>query len=344
MKVTILTEGSRHIGYGHITRCTSLYQSFEEIGMSCEFIVYGDDTVRSLLTGKNYIFSNWLRNKQLLTEVLSCTDIVLIDSYLADYQLYETAALMVQTAVYFDDDIRLEYPEGFVLNGAVFAEQMLYPKMKDTAYLLGAKYTPLRKEFWNGSEKRISDKVKTVMITLGGADTHNLTPRVLNILADIYPGINKKVIIARSFGNIAEIRHFKNNYTQLIYYPDAAEMKQVMLESDVAITSCGQTLYELARIGVPAIGIGTAGNQLQNIKGWRKCGFLEYAGWYNEDDIERRINNCLNRLSDKKVRIHKAETGKKMIDGRGHIRIINAINESIVKKAAPSLESTVSSC
>jgi len=30
MKVFIITEGSKNTGFGHITRCLSLYQAFEE--------------------------------------------------------------------------------------------------------------------------------------------------------------------------------------------------------------------------------------------------------------------------------------------------------------------------
>ena len=30
MKVFIITEGGKDIGFGHITRCFSLYQAFEE--------------------------------------------------------------------------------------------------------------------------------------------------------------------------------------------------------------------------------------------------------------------------------------------------------------------------
>ena len=31
-KVIILTEGGKKVGFGHITRCISLYQAFEEKG------------------------------------------------------------------------------------------------------------------------------------------------------------------------------------------------------------------------------------------------------------------------------------------------------------------------
>ena len=49
MKVVIVTEGGKDIGFGHITRCISLYQAFEERGIIPEFIVSGDTTVASLL-------------------------------------------------------------------------------------------------------------------------------------------------------------------------------------------------------------------------------------------------------------------------------------------------------
>lgn len=83
MKVTILTEGGRDIGYGHITRCTSIYEAFEEIGKQSQLVVNGDETIEDLLKGKNYKVFNWLDDQQLLFEILDNANIVFIDSYLA---------------------------------------------------------------------------------------------------------------------------------------------------------------------------------------------------------------------------------------------------------------------
>ncbi len=58
-----------------------------------------------------------------------------------------------------------------------------------------------------------------------------------------------------------------------------------MLVSDIAISSGGQTLCELARIGTPTIGICCAQNQQQNLECWRDTSFAEYAGWYNDRNI-----------------------------------------------------------
>lgn len=328
MKVFILTEGGKDIGLGHITRCTSIYQAFEEVDIQPQLIVNSNETVQDLLKDKNCKVFDWLNDSKSLFATVENADIVFIDSYMADYDLYEKISNIVKKAVYFDDEIRINYPKGFVLNGAIGAEQMPYPKKKGITYLLGYQYAPLRREFWDVPAKSIRDNIETAMITFGGADMHNLTPKVLKLLIDAYPKLLKKVIVAKCFKNIAEIERLKDNNTELIYYPDTAEMKKVMLESDIAISACGQTLYELARVGIPTIGICVAANQLQNIEGWQKLGLLEYIGWYSDENLEQRLKSSLRYLANKRIRMHISEIRKEVIDGQGHKRIINAINST----------------
>jgi UDP-2,4-diacetamido-2,4,6-trideoxy-beta-L-altropyranose hydrolase len=112
----------------------------------------------------------------------------------------------------------------------------------------------------------------------------------------------------------------------LEYYPDAAGMKNVMLESDIAISAGGQTLYELARIGVPTIGICVAHNQLQNVEGWGKTGFLKYIGWYNDENLEKKLKSSLKSLADESLRTDMSKNAREIMDGQGYKRIINAIN------------------
>lgn len=326
MKIFILTEGGKNIGLGHITRCTSIYQAFEEVGIQSQLIVNGDETVLDLLRDKNCKVFDWLNDQKMLFATVKDADIVFIDSYLADYDLYEKISNLVKTAVYFDDDIRIKYPKGFVLNGAVFAEQMPYPKRTDVTYLLGAQYTSLRKEFWDVPAKSIRDNIETVMITFGGMDTYNITSQVLRLLVDTHPELLKKVIVAKGFANTTEIEELKDNNTELIYYPGPAEMKEVMLESDIAISAGGQTIYELARIGVPTIGVCVAQNQLQSVEGWEKSGFLKYVGWYNDENLEQRLVSSLRYLTSKRVRMHRSKIAREIIDGQGCKRIISAIN------------------
>ena len=104
-------------------------------------------------------------------------------------------------------------------------------------------------------------------------------------------------------------------------------MKEVMINSDIAISACGQTLYELARIGLPAIGICIAENQSQNIKGWEDVGFLEYIGWYNDKDLENNLKKAISKLKSKEERKTRSAIGKKCVDGQGARRVVSRILE-----------------
>ena len=332
MKVCILTEGGKNIGFGHITRCISVYQAFEEAGIHPELIINGDETVLGFLKDKNCKIFDWLNNRESLFALVRDADIVFIDSYLADYDLYEKISIIAKTGVYFDDNIRIKYPTGFVLNGAVFAERMPYPERSDVRYLLGTRYTPLKKEFWDVPEKPIRPILETAMITFGGADIRNLTPKVLKLLQNAYPRLFKKVIVGSSFQNIADIEKLRDSNTDLIYYPDATEMKKIMLESDVVISAGGQTLYELAKVGVPTIAVSVAENQSANIMGCQKAGFTEYAGDGANGELPDKISRKIELLKDNNTRECRSKLGRKIIDGAGSSRIVKDVLSDFHKK------------
>jgi len=325
VKVTILTEGGRDTGYGHITRCTSVYQAFEERGIKSQLIVNGDETIEDLLKGKNYKVFNWLDDQQLLFEILDNVNIVFIDSYLAEHDIYERISEQVETAVYFDDDLRIDYPKGFVLNGAIFAEELPYPKKEDVTNLLGTMYTPIRREFWDTPPKLIRREVEMLMVTFGGSDMCNVTPKVQKVLNKTYLYLQKKLIVTRFFANMSEVKKLQDKNTELIYEPDAIELKEIMQECDIAISAGGQTLYELARVGVPTIGICIAQNQLQNLKGWSKSGFLEYIGWYNDKDIQSKLIAALEKTKSYNKRISCSKKTRELINGKGSRRICDTL-------------------
>ncbi|GAI85351.1 unnamed protein product, partial [marine sediment metagenome] len=97
------------------------------------------------------------------------------------------------------------------------------------------------------------------------SDLRNLTPKILKLIIDEFPETFKKVIIGGSFKNITEIENVADKSSELIYFPLTPRMKKEILASDIAITTGGQTVYELAALGVPTITIApidTADNDI----------------------------------------------------------------------------------
>ena len=327
MNALILTEGGLNIGFGHIMRCLSLCQAFEANGILPELVINGDASIDDVLKNRRHKRFNWLEQKERVLSSIKDSDIAIIDSYLADAGFYREISDSVRVAVYIDDNKRVDYPKGVIVNGSISAEMLHYPGRESITYLLGPQFIPLRKEFWNVPGKKIREKIESIMITFGGDDAGNITPSVLKLLTMQYPRVAKNVIIGRGYRNAEEIKMAADGRTELIYFPGAEGMKTVMLESDIAISAGGQTLYELARVGVPAISVIVADNQINNVQGWEKNGFVVNAGWYNAPDLPEKINDGFKLLEELSARERMSKAGRLLVDGNGAERVVEALVE-----------------
>ncbi len=332
MKVSIVTEGLYNTGYGHITRCLSIYQAFEERNIFPTLFINGDEGCKSFLPGIKYEIFDWLNNQDELIAKLKGSELVFVDSYLAPLDLYKRISALSTFPVYIDDNMRLDYPEGGILNGSINAEQMGYPNKAGTTYFLGPKYIPLRKEFWTGKEKQIKSEIQSVLLTFGGQDVENLTPRMLRLLVRNQPDLKKKVVIGGAFKNIDLIVEAKDDLTEIYHSPSGSEMLKIMYHSDIAISAAGQTIYELARVGVPTIAIAVAENQINNLNGWIKEEFLT-AGFSGETvNLENRLLVVFNNYNKREVRLKLSAIGRKKVDGLGARRIVQSVLEQLINR------------
>lgn len=329
----ILTEGGSGIGMGHITRCLSFYAGLLEAGESAELVINCDAaTAKNLekyrtehINLRIYDWNNSGRAEKLVADA----GIVIVDSYQAPRAVYETICASVKRAVFLDDYNRLDYPGGFVVNGALCAADIGYPAAGKTKYLLGPAYQPLRNEFWDLPATDVKNDIENILITFGGDDLRNLTPGVLKRVCADFPDLKKLVIIGGSSKNAAETEKNADNNT--VFYRDigAAKMLEIMLNSDIAITAAGQTTYELARTGVPAIVVRTAENQRYNITGLMNAGVIEFSGDFSAIDIAGNISEKLKTLAaGAEARRQMSENGKRLIDGQGVRRILNEVLKS----------------
>jgi UDP-2,4-diacetamido-2,4,6-trideoxy-beta-L-altropyranose hydrolase len=306
MKVLILTEAGKSIGFGHLTRCIGLYQGFKEKGVDVEIVVNADSSVDFLLKGIKYKKFDWLRKMEDIFKSLRKVDIVIIDSYLADLDFYKKVSEIVKIPVYIDDYKRLDYPKGIVINPSIYGDRLNYPKKEGVMYLLGKQYIILRKEFWNVPKKKINKHIKNVLITFGGTNQQDLAKTIAKYLEDKF-----------SF-NISIVEPNKN-FT-------AKDMLKLMLKADLCISGGGQTTYELARVGVPTIGICFAENQLNNLKFGEKEGYLKFIGWYDDKNLLIKIVNGVKSLNFYKL-VHMSRSGRKSVDGKGVLRILKYIKQ-----------------
>lgn len=328
MKVKILTEGSRIQGLGHIIRCIALAESFIDIGIKPYMYINSKDDLNDILNGFCYETVNWLKDQELIFKKITNSDIVIVDSYLADLDFYKKLSSLVKLPVYIDDNKRVDYPKGVIVNFNIYSEGLNREK-EDKNYILGTEYVPLRKIFIQSLKEGLtkSDQVEQILLTFGGSDVRNLSPQVLRIMKNNkYSKIRKMVILGNMASNLETLNNFIDYNTEIFCNPTSGIIAKTMISSDMAISSAGMTLYELAYCQIPTIAIAVADNQTDGLKEFVKKGFInKFLNW-NEPGLFYRLENLIDFYINNFFKVKQnAKVGRDIVDGYGSQRIISEI-------------------
>ncbi|MBS4025586.1 MAG: UDP-2,4-diacetamido-2,4,6-trideoxy-beta-L-altropyranose hydrolase [Clostridia bacterium] len=327
MKVLIFTEGGNQLGLGHISRCSSLYDELASRGIEVEFIINGLPHEIDINNYKNVKIFNWL-SADFLYQHIKKTDYCIVDSYLAGEDFYQVISAKARKCLFIDDFARIKYPKGIIANPSLSTENVKYPIRDENCYLLGSQYIIIRNPFINVKRATVNTKVKEVLITLGGSDLRNITPAILNQLCSSYPELIFHVVIGKANNNLRGINKNKLQNIYVYHNVNAAEMRNIMLKSDLAITAAGQTIYELLATQTPFIPIKVAENQSNNIAGLKELSLVETVLEHDDVLLTVKVEREFEKLMDVAIRNQLVCKYKKIVDGLGTNRIINFLCRS----------------
>ena len=259
-------------------------------------------------------------------------DSIVVDSYEVDSDYLLGLRKAGTLVISIDDLAKISFPSHIVINGSIYAPELSYHSLTgDTRFLLGTKYMLLREEFWDIPKRIIRKEVDNILVTLGGADSHNLTPLILGLLNDVYADFSITIIIGPLYENQKEIEEKAkqlNKQVDIIYSPTS--MKNIMFESDLVISSGGQTLYELAATGTPTVALQTADNQEGNVRYMSKDGIIKGVRFINNPNWQRQllgeITHLLNSYEERK---RMCDVGQKLVDGKGTLRVVETLQKGL---------------
>lgn len=332
MKIAIRADGGTKIGMGHIQRCLALAHRLKRKNAEVIFIFQKNEIVKEEIEKKGFKGVK-IREEIGSEDDLSLTskiikekntDILITDSYAFTQDYLVEIKERVPSLVSIDDLCKFPFPSDIVINQNIGAEELDYRSLNGkTKFLLGPKYALLREEFADLGERKIKKGVQSILITLGGVDNFNLTPKILKVLDKIREDFNITVIVGPFFKNLSEIEKVikrMKKEVNLIYNPSS--VSKLMLSSDLAISGGGITSYELAATGTPALSFCLANNQLKSIKGVEKEGMIINLGWGNRFNEEGLYAKASNLIKNFELRKRMSEKGQKLVDGNGTSRCI----------------------
>ena len=313
-RIILRVDGEEELGMGHIYRCLSI---------ACH------------LTGHEILFVS--RRKYLLgIEKIkeSFFPIKLIDENMEIYSVIEEfrADIVVNDIL----DTEKEYMNGLrkrvsrIVNfedrgeGADYADcviNALYPeKGKDNIYN-GFKYFFIRDEFLTAVPKKFSREVKNIVILFGGSDPSDLTRKTYGIfqkIADDYPGLEFHIITGFGYKYKNEILSDRKHH--IFVHNDVKRVSKYLAEADLAVTSQGRTIYELACMGIPSVVLAQNSRELEHIFASISNGFINLGvGKDQDDETIRSTIEWLIRTPNVRKEMHDLLLEKDFRQGRERV-------------------------
>lgn len=330
-KVAFRVDGGIKIGLGHIMRSLALAKTFTE-NTRISFITQENNIVRSLLDNcrfKKIYIDDKLEYEEEIKLVKKMIlennfDIVITDSYDLDQNYLIQIKKIVDKLVTIHDFAPFSFPSDIVINGNIYASDLDYQSLNDnTKFLLGTDYTLMREEFQNLPKRKINQDVNNILVTVGGSDKLNLTPKILRGINQLdKKKLKVDVVVGSGFDNVYGIInevHKSNFEINLIF--NLNKMSELMLKSDLAISAGGTTLYELATTGTPTITLIQADNQVLVAEAMEEKGAIINLGFGDQISIKKIITKVQNLINDYDRRVSMSQAGQKIVDGKGVIRV-----------------------
>jgi UDP-2,4-diacetamido-2,4,6-trideoxy-beta-L-altropyranose hydrolase len=230
-----------------------------------------------------------------------------------------------------DDNAHLaRYDSDILLNHGLHAPALEYRDSGDAWLLLGTRYGLLRPEFepWRGRERIIPKQAKNILVTLGGADTNNVTTRVLNalsLLGDL--ALETRVLAGPLNSRLAELGRITATMPNVELCIDVTDPAPLMAWADIAVAAAGTTAWELAFMQAPAILLVLAANQVPVAGGLDAFGAAQSLG--SSDGLTSgAIAAALRHLiHDAPQRRRMADRAKILVDGMGPARLLAAMRQ-----------------
>jgi spore coat polysaccharide biosynthesis predicted glycosyltransferase SpsG len=196
--------------------------------------------------------------------------------------------------------------------------------------LSGTDYLVMRDEFKHQSPD-ISPRAEKVLITFGGSDPLDLTLRIVGALGPRKLPFSYKLVIGPDFGSRDELERLPDEWmSKFEVLSDVSNMGRLMAWADVAISSGGRTVYELAATGTPSIVIAQNNGEVERMGLLREQEAIEFLGYGRDVSLDTVPDRLTELANDRQRRSLMSERAQELVDGRGVQRIIDLVHKILI--------------
>lgn len=362
VRIAFRADASVQIGTGHVMRCLTLADELTRQGHECRFVCREHEGhLGELITSKGYgltllpscsdneldtkdsrsdNYARWLGvpwqedARQTLGALTPWKpDCLVVDHYALDAEWERALANAVGSIMVIDDLANRPHECALLLDQNLGRVESDYDGLLplDCQRLIGPGYALLRPEFANLREQSMNRRqppaLKRILISLGGVDRTNVTGQVLDaISASALPVTTElDIIMGAAAPYLDEIRQqvarmpFKATVSV-----NVTDMAERMCLADLSIGAAGGTSWERCCLGLPAVLVILADNQVAGAVALEASGAAIKID--NAGQLGTTLPAVLVALSELGRLEWMSDAAAGITDGDGVFRALQAMN------------------
>lgn len=278
-RIMFRTVGKMRLGMGHIYRCLTL--AYKLTGHDIVFVTdresdIGIDKINQsnfplIIIDDEEDFERVLKREKpdiLVNDILDTTVkyMTMVNKYAGRIVNFEDVGA---GAKYADAVINALYEKGEKLHNEYY----------------GSRYFCIRDEFLEEEPSEFSEKVENIVIIFGGADPSDLTGRLYGVARELhkdFPKIKFHFLVGFAYDHKDKILTDEEN--NIYVHIDASRVSTYMSKADLAVTSQGRTVFELASMGVPSVVLAQNEREAEHVFAGIQNGFINLGIGREQDD------------------------------------------------------------
>lgn len=322
------TIASNKFGYGHLRRCEIISEKFN-YDKNFIILLNEDLNFNSLPKHKNINYFNFVDFKKLfytkdLNKIikyifLDFANLQFIKMYKRKLNLNLLKNIGKKVILLDDLSVSKFYQNIDLKNFNSIKIIRPYSDKKNKGIISGEKFSIINEKLKKYKKKSINYKMKNVLISFGGSDLNNYSIKVLKSLK----GFNLSIsLIVGPFFKKKNIKLINKFNSKIKLIKNKNFLGPNFKKSDLVITSCGITKYELAALNIPSMIIPISKSSEKKNYYFSKLG-TAISLKYNPNI--RLIRNNILELKEFKLRKLLFKSCSK-VDFLGLKRIIKTLN------------------
>ena len=308
--IFIRVDGYRKIGMGHIYRGLTLANLFTEHDVIFVLRECSDIGIRKIRES-NYRYLVIKEDEDIFDLIDEYhVDLVINDILNTNVSYMSKLKEKCSKVINFED-----LGEGRFLADMVFND-IYSPRKESDNHFYGSKYYCLREEFITATPQKMCESVHNILVLFGGTDPSDITRRILNIVyqEETFQKVKFTFILGLGYPHKNEIQQFlmkHQSLPEIEVLTDVSNISAYMERADIAISSQGRTMYELAYMQVPTVLIAQNERELKHEFGSLENGFVNMGinneleditifstlYWFTCQQIRQQMKECMRNRS-----------------------------------------------